>query len=267
MRTILVLFLASAALALPASALGAPVIAAPIPSASTAQGSTTDTTPQPLTLNVSSGKAALNAYANYLQLLVKAAPLAAQNTEALVEAATSGSTGCRSALEPLTDPSYQVNTSVQSTLTLIGQEIGDDLSITFDDTALMPFEKLSTTLTRLHWVKGSGAALVVKHFLATQDAALSMTPSSLCADVLSVASASPPKLPLSAKLFLKEYTRDSNVADAGLASFLALLHSYETRSEHGLVTRIASLASQVNQLSQAAIMTNAAALTADLKST
>jgi hypothetical protein len=265
MRTTLVLFLTAAAFALPASALGAPVIAAPIPAASTAQGSTIDATPQPL--NVSSGKAALNAYANYLQALVKAAPLADQNTEALVETATSGPSGCRSALEPLTDPSYQVNTNVQSTLNLIGQEIGDDLSITFDSTALTPFAKLSTTLTRLHWVKGSGAAVVLKHFLATQDAVLSLTPSSLCEDVLYVASASPSKLPLSAKLFLKDYTRASDVADAGLGSFLALLHSYETRSEHALVTRIANLASQVNELSQTAIMTNAAALTADLKST
>jgi hypothetical protein len=269
MRTTLVLFLTAAALALPASALAAPVIAAPVPVASTAQastqGSVIDPLPQPQPLSLASGKTALNAYANYLQALVKTTPIAQQNTAEYV-ATESAPTGCKSGLEPLTDPSYEVNPNVQATLSLLGQEIGDDLSITFDSTALTPFTKLSTTLSRLHWVNGSGAALVVKHFLAAQETVLSLTPSNLCQDVLLVAVA-PHKLPLQAKAFLKEYTKDSNVADAALATFLNLLHSYETPSEHGLVNRIAILANQVNKLSQATIMANAAALTADLKST
>lgn len=261
MRTILVLFLTAAALTLPASALAAPTIAAPIPVASTAQGSVIDTQPQPL--NVASGKTALSAYANYLQGIVKTAPTAQQNTAEYVATA---SAQCKSGLAPLTDPSYQVDESVQSTLSLVGQEIGDDLSISFDGNALTPFAKLSTALSRLHWVKGSVASLVIKHFLIAQGTVLSLTPSSLCQDVLLVA-ASPQRLPLTAKAFLKEYTRDSDVADAALAAFLNLLHSYETWPEHALVNRIANLATQVNKLSQAAIMANATALTADLKST
>jgi hypothetical protein len=263
MRTTLALFVTAAALTLPASALAAPVIAAPIPIASTAQTSVIDVQPQPL--NVASGKFAMSAYASYLQALVKTAPIAQQNAAEYVGAQTAPA-GCKSDLEPLTDPSYEVNPSVQATLSLLGQEIGDDLSITFDANALTPFTKLSTALSRLHWVKASGAALVIKHFLIAQGTLLSLTPSSLCQDVLLVA-ASPQKLPLAAKLFLKEYTKDSNGADAALATFLNLLHSYETPSEHALVNRIANLATQVNKVSQASIMANAAALTTDLKST
>jgi hypothetical protein len=271
MRTTLVLFLTAAALALPASALAAPVIAAPVPVASTAQATTTtqgsvvDTQPQPQPLSLASGRTALNAYANYLQALVKAAPIAQQDTAEYIETETAP-TGCKSGLAPLTDPSYEVNSNVQATLSLLGQEIGDDLSITFDSTALTPFARLSTTLSRLHWVNGSGAALVIKHFLIAQETVLSLTPSNLCQDVLLVAVA-PHKLPWTAKAFLKEYTKDSNVADVALATFLNLLHSYETPSEHAVVNRIANLATQVNRLSQATIMANATALTADLKST
>jgi hypothetical protein len=263
MRTTLVLFLSAAALALPASALAAPVVAAPIPVASTAQGLVIDTQPQPL--SVASGRAAMNAYANYLQALVKGSPVAQQNTAAYVATQTAPS-GCKSGLEPLTDPSYEVNPTVQATLSLIGQEIGDDLSISYDGNALTPFAKLSTTLSRLHWVKGSGAVLVIKHFLTAQETVLSLAPSSLCQDVLLVA-ASPLKLPLAAKAFLKEYTKDSSAADAALSAFLNLLHSYETPFEHTLVNRIANLATQVNKLSQATIMANAATLTTSLKST
>jgi hypothetical protein len=272
MRTTLVLFLTAAALALPASALAAPVIAAPVPVASTAQATTTttqgsvvDTQSQLQPLSLASGKTALNAYANYLQALVKTAPIAQQETVEYVATETSP-TGCKSGLAPLTDPSYEVNSNVQATLSLLGQEIGNDLSITFDSTALTPFAKLSTTLSRLHWVNGSGAALVIKHFLIAQETVLSLTPSNLCQDVLLVAVA-PHKLPWTAKAFLKEYTKDSNVADMALAAFLNLLHSYETPSEHAVVNRIANLATQVNRLSQATIMANATALTADLKST
>jgi hypothetical protein len=263
MRTILALSLTAAALTLPASALAAPVIAAPIPVASTAQGSVVDI--QPPLLNVASGKTALNAYANYLQALVKTAPIAQQDTAEYVATETAPS-GCKSGLEPLTDPSYEVNPGVQATLSLIGQEIGDDLSISYDGSALTPFAKLSTTLSRLHWVKSSGAAFVIKHFLTAQETVLSLTPSSLCQDVLLVA-VSPQKLPLAAKAFLKEYAKESSAADAALTGFLNLLHSYETPSEHVLVNRIANLATQVNKLSQATIMANAVTLTANLKST
>jgi hypothetical protein len=264
MRSVVVLFLSAAALALPASALGAPVIAAPIPVASTAQGTSTgaETTPAP-PLNVASGRAALNAYANYLQAFVKTAADAQQNTEAYV---TTIESGCKSDLQPLTDPSYQVNANVQTTLNQLGQEIGDDLSITFDTGTLTPFTKLSTALTRLHWTKISEGGLIVRHFLATQGAALTIAPSNLCQDVQLI-EATPQKLPFAAKAFLKEYNKASNVADASLTSFLALLHAYETPNEHQLVTRIANLASQVNKLQQAAIMANATALTAELKST
>ena len=68
----------------------------------------------------------------------------------------------------MTDPSYEVNPNVQATLSQLGQEIGDDLSITFDSSALTPFTKLSATLSRLHWVNGSGAATTVKRFLAAE---------------------------------------------------------------------------------------------------
>lgn len=266
MRSVAVLLLSAAAFALPASALGAPAIAAPIPFASTAQGTSTgpgtDLPPAP-PLNVASGRAALSAYANYLQALIRATPDAQQSTAAYVTLIESG---CKSDLQPLTDPSYQVNANVQSTLNQVGQEIGDDLSITFDTGTLTPFTKLSTALTRLHWTKVSDGGMIVKRFLAAQGTALTIVPSNLCQDVQLVA-ASPQKLPLAAKAFLKEYNKASNVADASLTSFLALLHAYETPNEHQLVTRIANLAAQVNRLQQATILANATALTSQLKST
>lgn len=263
MRSAAVLILSAAALALPASALGRPAIAAPTAVASTAQGVGTGsgTTPA-LPLNVASGKAALSAYANYLQALVRTASDAQQSAEAYVSAIESQ---CKSGLQPLTDPSYQVNATVQATLNQVGQEIGDDLSITFDNGTLTPFTKLSTALNRLHWTKISDGGPIVKHFLATQGAALTLTTSNLCQDVFLVA-ASPQKLPSAAKAFLNQYDKASNTAEASLSTFLALLHAYETPNEHQLVTRIASLAAQVNKFQQAAITANATALTTELKS-
>lgn len=260
MRSALVLFLTTAALTLPASAFAAPVFAAPIPMATTAQSSNDLPAPQPL--SQASAKTALNAYANYLQALMKTLPAAQQDTAGYVAEASSQ---CRGSLAPLTAQGYQVSATVQANLALIGQEIGDDLSITFDGAALTQFTKLSIALSHLHWPKNSGAAMVVKHFLIDQGAVMTLVPSNLCQDVVLVA-ATPQKPPPAIKAFLKEYTKASNAADASLMAFLDLLHTNETPSEHVLVNRIAILAAQVNRLSQSVILANATTLSTDLKS-
>src|SRR5579875_2322839 len=123
MKQAAVIVISIAALAAPASALGAPQLAVPIPSLRAAQSTLSTVFPA----NVGPDHRALNAYANYLGALLTGAS-AAQAADNSYVATISSPNGCKSALEPLTLPSNEVNSSAQHTLTVLGQEMGDDLS-------------------------------------------------------------------------------------------------------------------------------------------
>src|SRR4029077_2390005 len=148
-------------------------------------------------------------------------------------------------------------------LTALGEEIGDDLSIGFDQVALGPFERLSTSLSRLRWTIPSGGDYVVKRFDTTETAVLSLTQSPLCQNALLAASA-PQTIPPATKSFDKGYARASNESNAALANLLKLMQAYETPSEHPVITRIANLAAELARIRKVDLQSNSSALTSAL---
>ena len=148
MKRAIVLLIATAVLGAPASALAAPQLAAPLPTAKQSQPS--GSVASQLPLNYASDRKALNAYATYLSALINSAPAGDATDTTYI---SSVSNQCKSALAPLTQPSEQVNTYVQHTLTVLGEEMGDDLAINFDQAAIAAFTKFSNTLARLHWTR------------------------------------------------------------------------------------------------------------------
>jgi hypothetical protein len=264
MRSAAVLVLVVAALAAPASALAAPEIGLPIPTARIAQDSTSPTTPttpfQPL--NVASDKAALTAYATYLSAVVKGAFLSENNDTVFLSTVSSQ---CKGALAQLADPENDVDTSIQATLTVLGEEMGDDLSINFDQAAFTPFTKLSTSLSRLHWSHLSGGAVIVRHYLATETDVLEITPSALCQDALLAASA-PQTVPAATKAFIRSYTKASILANTALTNLLKLMQTYQTPAEKTVLLRISTLANQITKLTKSDLTTSGAALTSTLES-
>jgi hypothetical protein len=264
------------ALLAPAAALATPHIIAPIPAATVAQlagsptaseGTTTtgQSTPPVLgpvvAVNIASDRSALNAYATYLQSLVKSSlDGQASDSQYLSEI----SDGCKSELEPLTTSSGQVSTAVQTTLTAIGEEIGEDLAINFDTSAVTPFAKLSLTLDRLKWSARGRNAAIVKRYVDTQTALTQLEPGNLCADV-ELAAASPQTVPDTTRTFLKQYDKVATAANDGLTDFLDLLRTYQIPAEQKLVTRIATLATEFNKTSKADLLTNGQALTTILE--
>ncbi|HEX3802681.1 MAG TPA: hypothetical protein VHV75_07580 [Solirubrobacteraceae bacterium] len=260
MRSAAVLVLAVAALAAPASALAAPELGAPIPTAHVAQASGGPTLLQQL--NVASDKSALNAYASYLAAVVKGAT-AGQTSDADYVATISSQ--CKSALAGLSQPDSELDTAAQATLTALGEEMGDDLSINFDQAALTPFLKLSTNLSRLRWTHLSGGGMIVKRFLNAETNVLGLTTSALCQDAY-LAASDPETLPTESKLFTKSYTRTSAAANTALTNLLKLMQTYETPSEKAVVLRIANLASQVTKLTKSDLMSSGSALTSTLES-
>ena len=261
MKQAAVVVIAIAALAAPASALSAPQLAAPIPSVRAAQGPVSTASPA----NVGPNHRALNAYATYLGALLTAASTA-QTADNSYVATISGLSGCKSALEPLTLPSDQVNTSAQHTLNVLGQEMGDDLSITFDQAALPAFTRFSNTLLRLHWTRGSGAMQVVKHYVNAETTVLEMLPSQLCQDA-ALAGTYPDKVPAGTRIFVRSYERASAYANLALANLLKMMQSYEVPSEKNLVNRITTLASQGSAVTRSYLLASGAALSSVLEST
>lgn len=261
MKQTVALVIATAALAAPASALGAPQLAAPIPVVHPAQTSTTGQQ----YANLGPDRKALNAYANYLTTILDNASIAQAGDTAYI-ATVSSVDGCKSALEPLTQPSDQVDTELQHTLMALGEEMGDDLSITYDQTALPAFSKFSTTLLRLHWTRTSGALLVVKHYVDDETAVLEMLPSELCEDT-GLAGADPQKVPDGTKAFVKSYEKASTAANLALANLMKLLQSYEVPAEKNLITRIANLASQVATTTKSDLLQSGSSLTTVLETT
>jgi len=268
MKFSLVVFLTVAALAVPASALGAsasavparaavsgPEIAAAVPAQAMGQAAARPR-------DLASDKTALSAYAAYLASLVRSTSIGELSDSSYV---TMIAGQCKGALEPLTQPNEQVNAAVQATLTALGEEMGDDLSIGFDQVALGPFERLSTSLSRLRWTRPSGGAYAVRHFVATETTVLSLTQSALCQNALLAASA-PQTIPAATKAFVRGYTRASNASNAALANLLKLMQTYETPAEHALITRIANLVAQLARVTRVDLQSNSSALTNTLES-
>lgn len=268
MKFPLAVIITLAALAVPSSAIAAsasavparvavwgPEIAAAVPAQVVGQAAARPR-------DLASDKTALNAYATYLGALVKSTSIGELSDSSYVSMIAGN---CKGALEPLTQPSGQVNAAARATLTALGKEMGDDLSIGFDQVALGPFQRLSTSLSRLRWTLSSGGAYVVRRFDTTETTVLSLTQSSLCQDALLAASA-PQTTPTATKVFVRGYTRASNASNAALTNLLKLMQTYETPAEHGLITRIASLAAQLTRVTRVDLQTNSSALTSTLES-
>jgi len=268
MKFSVVVVLTAAALAAPASALAASPAAVPARVSVSAPEIAGPVAPQIVgqaaarPRDLASDKTALNAYATYLASVVRITSIGDQSDSSYV-AMIAGQ--CKAALEPLTQPNVQLNAAAQATLTALGKEMGDDLSIGFDQVALGPFQRLSTSLSRLRWTLASGGAYVVRRFDTTETTVLSLTQSALCQNALLAASA-PRTIPLATKSFVKGYTRASNQSNAALTNLLKLMQTYETPSEHALVTRIANLAAQLARVTRADLQSNSSALTSTLES-
>lgn len=264
------------ALFAPAAALATSHIIAPLPGATVAQLAGSPTTPSDTTttgastppdlgpavpLNFASDRTALTAYATYLQSLVKSFPASQASAAAYISEI---SADCKSALEPLTTSTGQVSNAVQTTLTAIGEEIGEDLAINFDAAALSSFSKFSLTLDRVKWSARGRNAAIVKRYVDTQSALTELVPSGLCADALLAASA-PQTVPTATRAFLKQYDKVAGAANAGLTDFLSLLRTYQVPTEQKLVTRIATLAAEINKTAKADLLANGEALTSLLE--
>ncbi len=170
------------------------------------------------------------------------------------------------ALAPLTQPSEQVNTYVQHTLTVLGEEMGDDLAINFDQAAIAAFTKFSNTLARLHWTRLSAWPLAVKHYINSETGVLALSPSALCADA-NAAELKPSVVPDASKIFVKTYSDASKLADSALSTNLTrLMQTFEIPSEKALVTRITNLASQVSSQTKADLLSSGTTLTSVLES-
>ncbi|MDE3133576.1 MAG: hypothetical protein KGL15_05890 [Acidobacteriota bacterium] len=262
MKRTVILVMATAALALPGSALAAPQLVAPIPSAKPTPAGTGGTVAQ-LPLNYASDRRALNAYASYLTTLLNAAPTGNTNDTTYISTISSQ---CKGALAPLTQPSQQVNYEVQHTLTVLGEEMGDDLAINFEQSAVAGFAKFTTALARLHWSRYSGWYGAIRRYVNTQNNVLALSPSSLCADA-AYAELRPAIVPDGTKTFIKAYNDSSKAASAALTNLTKLMETYEAPSEKSLISRISSLVSQVSALTKSDLLQNGSALATVLEST
>lgn len=269
MKKAVALLIASAALAAPSSALATvhtalPQLAAPVLSVRPAQGSAAQGSALAnFPGNVAPNRRALNAYDAYLNAILQATP-AAQAADTAYIAMIAGSNGCKSAVAPLTQPSEQVNGAVAHTLTLLGQEMGDDLAITYDQSALPAFTKFSTTLLRLHWVHSSGALVVVKRYVNAEATVLALLPSQLCQDAL-LAGSYPQKVPDGTRTFVKSYEKASALANLTLANLTKMMQSYEVPGEKNLIARITNLADQVATQTKADLLQSGSVLSSTLE--
>ncbi len=236
-------------------------VAAPIPSATAAQAESGDPTPPRSPLNIASDKVALTAYVGYLTAILKATSAGQGNSNSYISTVASQ---CRSALAPLTQANFQVSASAQATLTAVGEEMGDDLSITFDQAFLTPFAKLSGSLERLKWTRLSAGVAIVRRFIAAQSAVLYAGTSDLCQSAL-LAAASPQLVPPNTKLFNKNYSKTSRQANAALAGLLTLMQSNEIPSEKTVVSRISTLAAQISRVTKAYLQASASSLSSVLE--
>jgi hypothetical protein len=261
--------IAIAAFAAPAPALAAPMMAAPVPSSRSVQAGTATTgttTPVKLTQNDISDRRALNAYATYLTALINQQPVGQTNVTSYIDTISQpGAGGCKAALAKLTQPPYQVDTKAQHTLTVLGEEIGDDVTINFDLSATEAFTRFSGVLRNLRWTRISGASLVIKRYINAQTNMLAQPQSNLCLDA-SDAELHPDIVPDGTKLFLPAYNLASSKSNLALTSLTTLMQTYEISSEKALVARIAALANELSTQTKADLLQSGTALTTVLES-
>ncbi|MGH2842267.1 MAG: hypothetical protein ACRDKL_01590 [Solirubrobacteraceae bacterium] len=261
MKRSIVLVIATAALALPGSALAAPQLVAPIPSARPSQAGAGATVAQ-RSLDYASDRRALNAYATYLATLLNVGPTGNASDTSYIATISSQ---CKSVLAPLTQPSQQVNAEVQHTLNVLGAEMGDDLAINFDQSAVAGFARFTTALSRLHWTRYSGWYGAIRRYVYTQNSVLALSPGSLCADA-SYAELKPATVPDGTRTFIKAYNETSKAANAALTNLTKLMEIYEVPGEKSLVSRISSLVSQVSSLTKSDLLQNGSTLATVLES-
>jgi hypothetical protein len=149
---------------------------------------------------------------------------------------------------------------------VLGEEMGDDLSIAFEQSAMPAFTKFSDTILRLHWTRVSGALQVVKHYVSAETTVLQMLPSQLCEDA-AIAGTSPAKVPDGTKLFLKSYDKASYYANLALGNLLKMMQSYEAPGEKSLITHITTLAGQVSSVTRSDLLSSGASLSTVLETT
>jgi hypothetical protein len=267
MKRALVTVIALAAFAAPAQALAAPMLAAPLPGAKPAQEgttttTTTTTTSTKLTLNELANRRALNAYASYLTTLVSQQATGQINDSSYI---TTISGQCKAALAPLTQPPDEVDTKAQHTLTVLGQEIGDDVTIAFDLSATQAFTRFSGVLKAQRWTRLSDATLVIKRYISSETSMLALDASNLCIDA-SDAELHPDLVPDGTKTFLPIYEQMSNRANLALTSLMTLMQTYEVPSEKALVARISTLASELSTQSKADLLQSGTDLSTVLES-
>jgi hypothetical protein len=196
-------------------------------------------------------RAALSAYATYLQSLA-GGKSAGVEAEQIFSSQTAGT--CFKALGPIAT-SQSVPAGTSTALTDIGDEIGADAGLEFLTSASTPMNQLASTLAPLRWGTFA-AATAVKRFLTAEDALIALEPSNLCGDALSVASQANAEqviVPPATQTFLDTYAAASTVANARLTAFVKLLDSYVISSDRAVATKIDALAARVNDLSTTAI--------------
>jgi hypothetical protein len=195
--------------------------------------------------------AALSAYQTYLQALVAGKPSGVESEQLF---ASDTSTTCYKALAPIAT-SATVPDGTSAALTDIGNEIGADAGLQFLTVASDPMTQLALTLSTLHW-GGPGPASTVRRFLAADEALMSVEPSNLCGDALSVASeagAQQVTTPPATLTFLASYQADTTLANTRLKMFVKMLDNWTTVADRGVAEKIDLLAIKVNTVSTAAI--------------
>jgi hypothetical protein len=282
MKRAAVTVIAITAFAAPAPAIAGPMLAGPLSAARSAQAGTTTTgtgttttptatttvptKPVRMTLNDVSDRTALHAYAAYLTALINQESVGQSNDAGYVTTVSEpGTGGCKAALSKLTQPPYQVDTKAQHTLTVLGEEIGDDVTINYDLSANEAFTRFSAVLQTLRWTRLSGAGPVIRRYVNSQTNMLAFAPSNLCLDA-SDAALHPDEVPDGTKAFLPLYNQASYRANLALMNLLTLMQSYEIPSEKALVSRISVLASQLTTQTKADLLQSGTALTTVLES-
>jgi hypothetical protein len=260
-----------AALAAPAGAGAAPLLAEPLPSPPPASSTTTPTTtatapqqpPAYAPVDMRSDRVALGGYAVYLKTLLTAT---ASARAAASSYAVTIVTQCRSALEPLTQPSTQIGDAARRTLTAIGNEIGDDLTISYDPALTPQFTRFAQLLLRLRWTRQSAGRMTVRRYVFAESRALALQTSNLCQDA-GLAGASPQLLPPGTTSFLAVYNRASVTANRMFAKLTKLIGSYTRPPEGPLLQRIATLAGAFANTSRTDLLAAGSQLATALQST
>ncbi|HET9094370.1 MAG TPA: hypothetical protein VFN36_04735 [Solirubrobacteraceae bacterium] len=249
-----------AALTVPAHALAAPRMGVPLkairPSPRLSSAAAVKLSP-----NEQADRHVLLGYDVYLSALLAQVPNGTANDASFVALISSQ---CKGALTPLTQPPNDVSTTAQHTLTILGHEMGDDLSISFDAAALPAFTRFADVLAHQHWTRMSGASAVVRRYVNAVTTILAFTPSNLCLDA-SDAELNPDVVPDATRAFVPAYVAASREATAALAGLRNLMQLYEVPPERALIARISSLAAQLASQMKAALLQSGASLTSVLE--